>query len=94
MQNNGQSEHAAGDFDNASVGSGNSNLSTGALQVGATSTAKSSLSTSHWTKLYCTVSVRVFPEHQRANGRVVGADEGAGGTGQGNSHVAGKHGCI
>ncbi|KAG9435183.1 KN motif and ankyrin repeat domain-containing protein 3 isoform X1 [Apis mellifera carnica] len=32
VQNNGQSEHAAGDFDNASVGSGNSNLSTGALQ--------------------------------------------------------------
>lgn len=38
VQNNGQTEHAAGDFDNASVGSGNSNLSTGALQVGATST--------------------------------------------------------
>ncbi|KZC04311.1 KN motif and ankyrin repeat domain-containing protein 1, partial [Dufourea novaeangliae] len=31
MQNNAQVEHAA-DFDNASVGSGNSNLSTGALQ--------------------------------------------------------------
>lgn len=36
-QNNAQTEHAGGDFDNASVGSGNSNLSTGALQVGATS---------------------------------------------------------
>lgn len=32
MQNNAQVEHTA-DFDNASVGSGNSNLSTGALQV-------------------------------------------------------------
>ncbi|XP_003487679.1 KN motif and ankyrin repeat domain-containing protein 2 isoform X1 [Bombus impatiens] len=31
-QNNAQTEHAGGDFDNASVGSGNSNLSTGALQ--------------------------------------------------------------
>lgn len=40
MQNNGQSEHAAGDFDNASVGSGNSNLSTGALQVGSNKYSK------------------------------------------------------
>lgn len=37
-------------------------------------------------------NARVFPEHQRANGCVVGTDEGAGGTGQGDSHVAGKHG--
>ncbi|OAD55442.1 KN motif and ankyrin repeat domain-containing protein 1, partial [Eufriesea mexicana] len=32
VQNNAQAEHTGGDFDNASVGSGNSNLSTGALQ--------------------------------------------------------------
>ncbi|XP_026671254.1 KN motif and ankyrin repeat domain-containing protein 1 isoform X2 [Ceratina calcarata] len=32
VQNNAQPEQAGGDFDNASVGSGNSNLSTGALQ--------------------------------------------------------------
>lgn len=33
----------------------------------------------------------VFLEHQRANGGVVGTDEGTGGTGQGDSHVTGKH---
>ncbi|CAD1471482.1 unnamed protein product, partial [Heterotrigona itama] len=33
VQNNAPTEHTGGDFDNASVGSGNSNLSTGALQV-------------------------------------------------------------
>ncbi|CAL7936593.1 unnamed protein product [Xylocopa violacea] len=32
VQNNAQTEQTGGDFDNASVGSGNSNLSTGALQ--------------------------------------------------------------
>ncbi|KOX73740.1 KN motif and ankyrin repeat domain-containing protein 1 [Melipona quadrifasciata] len=32
VQNNAPTEHTGGDFDNASVGSGNSNLSTGALQ--------------------------------------------------------------
>lgn len=98
MQNNGQTEHAAGDFDNASVGSGNSNLSTGALQVGATSTQNRTrvVNISNCITAVITLCVyvraRVFAEHQRANGCVVGTDEGAGGTGQGNSHVAGKHG--
>lgn len=48
VQNNGQTEHAAGDFDSASVGSGNSNLSTGALQVGATSTQNRTRTCQHF----------------------------------------------